>query len=78
LAGIYHAGAWLKEKAKVLNVMQKPLENLLQGRDLIALGLTPSVAFKTILDDVYEQMLEGKLNTHEEALTYVKEKINAD
>jgi len=78
LAGIYHAGAWLKEKAKVLNVMQKPLENLLQGRDLIALGLAPSVVFKTILDDVYEQMLEGKLNTHEEALTYVREKINAD
>ena len=46
LIGIYHAGAWMLEKSKALKVMNKPLEPLLQGRDLIALGLEPSVKFK--------------------------------
>ena len=77
LIGIYHAGAWMLEKSKALKVMNKPLEPLLQGRDLIALGLEPSVKFKEILDGVYAKQLEGKLTSREEALVYVKGKLNA-
>ena len=72
LAGAYHAGEWLLEKAKDLNVGNKPLDYLLQGRDLIALGLEPSPKFREIIDAIYTQQLNGKLNTKEEALTYVK------
>ena len=72
--GVYEAGEWLLEKAKQLKVAQSPLENLLQGRDLIALGLEPSALFKLILNDVYELQLEEGFESREEALRYVKEK----
>ncbi len=76
LAGVYHAGEWLLERAKELKVKEKPLENLLQGRDLIALGLKPSPKFKTILDEVYALQLEGVLNFKEDALRYLKDVVN--
>ncbi|MEA1952977.1 MAG: HD domain-containing protein [Campylobacterota bacterium] len=71
LLGDYKAGEWLLEKAKDLNVQNRPLDNLLQGRDLIDLGLEPSAEFKIILDDVYEKMIDEQLSTREEALVYV-------
>jgi len=74
LAGVYHAGVWLLEKAKTLKVENKPLDNLLLGRDLIALGFTPSDIFKEILDDVYHAYIDGALKHKEDALAYVKRK----
>lgn len=71
LTGVYEAGEWLLEKAKGLKVQNKPLDNLLQGRDLIALGLKPSPEFTRILDEVYELQLEGSIYSKEEALAYV-------
>jgi len=71
LARVYLAGDWLLERAKALKVEKKPLTPLLQGRDLIGLGLTPSPKFKVILDEVYGLQLEGKLATREEALGYL-------
>jgi len=73
-SGVYEAGEWLLEKAKKLKVAQKPLECLVQGRDLIALGLEPSPEFKTILEDIYEHQMEGKFKTREEALDYIRQK----
>jgi len=75
LQGDYKAGEWLLEKAKGLKVQNKPLDNLLQGRDLIALGLEPSPEFKMILGEVYELQMEGDICTKEEALTYVEKYI---
>ena len=72
LEGDYKAGEWLLEKAKDLKVQNKPLNNLLQGRDLIDLGLEPSPEFKMILDEVYRLQIEGNVNTKEGALDYVK------
>ena len=75
LSGVYKAGEWLLEKARELKVECKPLDNLLKGRDLIALGLTPSAQFKVILDEVYELQLADKLKSKEEALAYVKDHL---
>jgi len=72
LSGVYEAGEWLLEKAKDLKVQNKPLDNLLQGRDLIDLGLEPSPEFTRILGEVYELQMEGDISSKEEALTYVK------
>jgi len=73
LEGIYYAGEWLLEQAKALRVNEKPLEHLLQGRDLIALGLKPSPRFKEILNWSYALQLEGKIYSKEEALNNVKD-----
>lgn len=74
LAGIYHAGEWVLERAKDLKVAQKPLEPLVQGRDLIALGLEPSPKFKAILELVYEKQLEGNLESKPSAIDFIKER----
>ena len=74
LAGVYHAGEWLLEKSRDLDVVNKPLDCLLQGRDLIALGLKPSPQFKEILDAVYGEQIEGRIATREEAIQFVKER----
>lgn len=71
LEGIYYAGEWLEEKSKNLKVLNRPLDNLLQGRDLISLGLTPSPKFREILDRVYELQLDGILEDKQMALEWV-------
>ena len=72
LKGIYEAGDWLLAKAEELDVYNKPLVSLIQGRDLIALGLEPSKEFKVLIDQVYEKQLEGELKSKEEAIAFVK------
>jgi len=75
LAGVYHAGEWLLQKSKGLKVINKPLDPLLQGRDLIALGMTPSPQFKEVLDKVYALQLDGKLESRDGAMEYVRRHI---
>ena len=75
LTGVYRAGEWLLEKAKNLKVQHKPLEPLLQGRDLIVLGLQPSAKFKEILSSVYSLQIDGKVESKEDALEYVKKQF---
>ncbi len=72
LSGVYKAGDWLLKKAEELDVYNVPPVALIQGRDLIALGLKPSAEFKKILNRVYEVQLEGRISTVEEAVEYVK------
>lgn len=68
----FEAGEWLYEHASALGVLQAPPPPLLQGRDLIALGLTPSEAFKPILDSAYEAQLNQLFFTREEAISWAK------
>ncbi len=68
----YKAGDWLLQKASKLKVKTKPLDGLIQGRDLIDIGIEPSPKFKTILDEVYELQLEGTIVNRLEALDYIK------
>ena len=72
LKGVYEAGDWLLAQAKALDVYNEPLLPLLQGRDLIALGLQPSKEFKELLNIVYEKQIEGMLKSKSDAIVYVK------
>jgi len=72
--GIYEAGEWLLKKAKALKVEKRPMKSLVQGRDLIALGLKPSPEFKIILNEIYELQMEDVLKNREDALAYIDEK----
>ncbi len=67
----HNAGAWLYERASALNVLHAPPPPLLMGRDLIALGLTPSTRFKTILDAAYEAQLNQEITTAEQAKAWL-------
>ena len=47
-------------------------EALLSGKDLIDLGLRPGPSFKNVLTNLQTEQLEGKINTREEALIWLK------
>ncbi len=71
----FEAGVWLHERASGLGVLHAPPSPLLLGRDLIALGLTPSEAFKPLLETAYEAQLNQIFFTHEEAIEWLKEHL---
>jgi tRNA nucleotidyltransferase (CCA-adding enzyme) len=60
------------EDAKRLGVSTQAPKQLLQGRDLIALGYKPSEEFSKILDRVYQLQISGEIRDKEEALEFVK------
>jgi tRNA nucleotidyltransferase (CCA-adding enzyme) len=68
----FEAGEWLYERASALGVLYEPPAPLLMGRDLIALGLTPSETFKSILERAYDAQLNQIFSTRDEALDWVK------
>jgi len=45
---------------------------LLTGEDLMALGFVPGPPFKTMLEAIEDAQLNGRLNTHEEAIKFVQ------
>ncbi len=75
MRGEYPAGEWLLEMAKMLDVVNTAPKPLLQGRDLIALGLKPSKQFKAILDAVYTKQLDGEVKSLQEAIEVARELI---
>ena len=48
---------------------------LISGKDLIKLGLTPGPLFKTLLSELQEEQLEGKISSRGEALEWAKNKL---
>ncbi len=67
------ATSWLLEKAKELNIENKAIEPLIQGRDLIALGFKPSKEFKEILEFAFDLQLDENLEK-ELLIDRIKEK----
>ena len=53
--------SWLLNSAKELNIQNKAIAPLVQGRDLIALGYKPSKKFKDILDFAFDLQLDEHL-----------------
>ena len=58
---------WFRDKIRALAVEIKPPAPLLQGRDLLALGLSPGPEVGRILKQVYERQLDGHVTTVEGA-----------
>ena len=59
------ATSWLLNKAKELNIQNEGLKPLVQGRDLISLGLKPSKEFKDILDFALDLQIDEDLEKSE-------------
>ena len=47
---------------------------LITGDDLIAMGMEPGPRFRQILDAVYDEQLEGRLHSREQALQWVSQR----
>ncbi len=68
----YKAVSWLLEKAKKLEIHNEPIKALVQGRDLISLGLKPSKKFKEILDFAFDLQIEENLSKEDILKTIIK------
>jgi tRNA nucleotidyltransferase (CCA-adding enzyme) len=58
---------WFLERARRLGVEHAPPAPLLKGRDLLALGMSPGPEMGRILKAVYEQQLDGAIETLDQA-----------
>ena len=63
---------WLAREAERLRIADSAPKPLVQGRDLIALGMKPGVGFGKILKDAYEAQLDGKFLTHDEGVEFIR------
>ena len=71
------AQEWFIEKVRELQVKKKAPDEILMGRHLIDLGLTPGPQFKRILDAVYELQLDGKVVDLDGAIAEAKKMISS-
>ena len=69
---------WLLAEAERLRVADSAPKPIVQGRDLIALGMKPGVRFGTILKTAYEAQLDGVFHDLAGGIEFVKEKCHAD
>lgn len=63
------------QKALALNIAEQPAAPIVQGRDLIELGLKPGPAFGPILRQLYDAQLGGEFRDVEDGITYYREHI---
>jgi tRNA nucleotidyltransferase (CCA-adding enzyme) len=66
---------WLAAEAERLRVVDSAPKPLVLGRDLIALGLKPSVRFGEILKVCYDAQLDGKFFTREDGVSFASRHI---
>jgi tRNA nucleotidyltransferase (CCA-adding enzyme) len=64
--------AWFLERARALGVEHAPPAPLVLGRHLLALGLTPGPAVGTLLRQIYEQQLDGRIRDLDEGLALAR------
>lgn len=72
LAGDYPAGEWLLAQADELALADQAPRPLVQGRDLIALGLEPGPHFGPLLEEIFDAQLEGKVTDLESGVAFAR------
>lgn len=63
---------WLTPRFEALEQDDVAPPPLVTGDDLVAMGMTPSPMFKRLLDAVYDEQLERRVSTHQEAQHFVR------
>lgn len=63
---------WFNQRVEGLGINGTTIEPILKGRHLIELGLKPGKEFGTILNEVFEMQLDGRVTTLQEALLEVR------
>jgi hypothetical protein len=58
---------WFRERVRQLDVAVRPPDPILKGRDVLAMGMTPGPEVGRVLQAVYEEQLDGRVTSLEEA-----------
>jgi tRNA nucleotidyltransferase (CCA-adding enzyme) len=69
---------WFLERARALGVEHEPPRPLIRGRDLLALGVQPGPRMGALLREIYEQQLDGRLQTVDEGIAAARELLRRD
>jgi len=69
---------WFIEEVRKLSVERKGPVPFLLGRDILELGLKPGPAVGRILAEVYEQQLDSKVQTRDEAIASARRLLAGD
>ncbi|MBU0720036.1 HD domain-containing protein [bacterium] len=77
-SGVYKAGDAIQKRVKNLDILHKKVPPLLQGRDIMACGISPSKEFSKILDSAYEAQMDGIFNSYEEGMIWLKNFLFAE
>ena len=62
----------LQTRASALRLRQSPPQKILQGRDLLQIGIPPGPAMGKILAQVFEAQLDGKVTNLKSALSWAR------
>jgi tRNA nucleotidyltransferase (CCA-adding enzyme) len=65
-----------EEVAEKLKIRENKPTPILQGRDLLRLGIQPGPEMGKLLRNAYELQLDGTLNNRDEAVDWVKNVID--
>ncbi|MBC2604402.1 CCA tRNA nucleotidyltransferase [Puniceicoccus vermicola] len=76
--GDFPEGQWLLNRAEELNVSNNRPYPILQGRDLLKLGVDPGPRMGKLLKRLFEDQLDGKFETKDEGLERAKELADLD
>jgi len=69
---------WFLERARALGVEHEAPRPLVRGRDLLALGVQPGPRMGSLLREIYEQQLDGRLQTLDEGIALVRDLLRRD
>ena len=69
---------WFIERARELDVEQRPPAPIFLGRHLLEMGLEPGPRVGEITKKIYEMQLDGSVSTLDDAKTVVKEILSTD
>lgn len=76
-AGLDRQARWLLGKFEELNVTKETIKPLLQGRDLLALGVPAGPGMGALLKDLYRRRLDGEFETKAQALRAARRLVRA-
>ncbi len=65
----------LKIRAEELNILNTKAQPILQGKDILNLGLKPSKEFSKVLERAYKAQISGVFKTKGEACLWLKEEL---
>jgi tRNA nucleotidyltransferase (CCA-adding enzyme) len=72
---VYDTGKLFESVIKARGLDAEPAKPLVQGRDLLELGVKPGKQMGEIIKRIEEARDEGKIKTHEEAMKLVKRRL---
>jgi tRNA nucleotidyltransferase (CCA-adding enzyme) len=68
---------WFLERARGLGVQHQPPEPIVKGRHILELGVTAGPRVGEVLRQIYEQQLDGRVQTLDDGLSLAREIIGA-